>query len=92
MKKDDKISELQNEIFKLKSELFKMQSKLDKAIAALEFYGNCENHKVSKITTHIDGAHFGFGLDQELFRDGGKRARQTLKEIRGENDTITDKR
>lgn len=37
MKKDDKINELQNEIFKLKSELFKMQSKLDKAIKALEF-------------------------------------------------------
>ena len=36
MKKDQKINELQNEIFKLKSELFKMQSKLDKAIAALE--------------------------------------------------------
>lgn len=90
MKKDDKIHELQNEIFKLKSELFKMQSKLGKAINALEFYGNCENHKVSKIITHVDGAHFG--LDQELFRDGGKRARQTLKEIRGENDPITDKR
>lgn len=43
MKKDDKIHELQNEIFKLKSELFKMQSKLDKAIKALEKYACVDN-------------------------------------------------
>ena len=44
MKKDDKIHELQNEIFKLKSELFKMQSKLEKAIKALEFYAEDNNY------------------------------------------------
>ena len=44
MKKDDKINELQAEIFKLKSELFKMQSKLEKATKALEFYAEDNNY------------------------------------------------
>ena len=55
------------------------QEKVKKLKEALGFYGDCENHKVFKIITHIDGVHFD--LDQKVFRDGGKLARQALKEV-----------
>lgn len=92
MKKDDKISELQNEIFKLKSELFKMQSKLDKAIAALEFYASTAAYEQIK-DVHEDWRYALIEEDEYYTKDkdhfivckAGKFAMETIKEIRGEN-------
>lgn len=101
MKKDDKIHELQNEIFKLKSELFKMQSKLDKAIKALEKYANTDNwmgfENDGDSELWCNEFFVQYDSDYEKLSGttiycAGRAARQTLKEIRGENDTITDKR
>ncbi len=92
MKKDDKIHELQNEIFKLKSELFKMQSKLEKATKALEFYALPRNWKDSLPYDNNVFDEFReiadddcYVIEDEEALVGGLLAVTTLKEIRGES-------
>lgn len=93
MKKDDKINELQNEIFKLKSELFKIQSKLDKAIKGLEFYASEAAYEL--VNDYGWATRFALIEEDEYqtkSKEGfeickaGKFARETLKEIRGEDE------
>ena len=58
------------------NEIKEMQKKLDNAAEALDFYAQEENHKVVTINNQ--------NLECKAIDDGGQRARQALKELKGE--------
>ena len=87
MKKDDKIHELQNEIFKLKSELFKMQDENKGQLLKLYEENYLLRDKLKKIIEILEKEAEASGCDCDYcLTSTQKLARETLKEIRGENE------